>query len=60
MLYSIIFFMWIHSCIEQCLIRSALQSTVVEEEEDGVIYTVVVKQHNVAPNSLLVRHTYCD
>ncbi|XP_013854912.1 ral guanine nucleotide dissociation stimulator-like 2 [Austrofundulus limnaeus] len=26
-------------------------STVVEEEEDGVIYTVVVKQHNVAPNS---------
>ncbi|XP_062278712.1 ral guanine nucleotide dissociation stimulator-like 2 isoform X1 [Scomber scombrus] len=28
-------------------------STVVEEEEDGVIYTVVVKQHNVAPNSPL-------
>ncbi|XP_017288814.1 ral guanine nucleotide dissociation stimulator-like 2 isoform X2 [Kryptolebias marmoratus] len=26
-------------------------STVVEEEEDGVIYTVVVKQHHVAPNS---------
>ncbi|XP_037532008.1 ral guanine nucleotide dissociation stimulator-like 2 [Nematolebias whitei] len=28
-------------------------STVVEEEEDGVIFTVVVKQHHVAPNSSL-------
>lgn len=28
-------------------------STVVEEEEDGVIYTVVVKQHHVAPSSPL-------
>ncbi|KAM7382997.1 hypothetical protein PAMP_002686 [Pampus punctatissimus] len=28
-------------------------STVVEEEEDGVIYTVVVKQHHVAPTSPL-------
>lgn len=29
----------------------ALQSTVVEEEEDGVIYTVVVRQQHGVPNS---------
>lgn len=35
---------------------SALQSTVVEEEEDGVIYTVVVKQQHAGPTSPLVSH----
>lgn len=34
----------------------ALQSTVVEEEEDGVIYTVVVRQQHGAPNSPVVSH----
>uniref|UniRef100_A0A096LQ52 Ral guanine nucleotide dissociation stimulator-like 2 n=1 Tax=Poecilia formosa TaxID=48698 RepID=A0A096LQ52_POEFO len=29
----------------------ALQSTVVEEEDEGVIYTVVVKQQHASPNS---------
>lgn len=32
----------------------ALQPTVVEEEEDGVIYTVTVKQHHGGPNSPMV------
>lgn len=32
----------------------ALQPTVVEEEEDGVIYTVTVKQHHAGPNSPMV------
>jgi len=29
---------------------------VVEEQDDGVIYTVVVKQHHGAPGSLTVSH----
>lgn len=37
---------------------SALQSTVVEEEEDGVIYTVVVKQPHGGPTSPMVRHMW--
>ena len=31
------------------------QSTVAEEEEDGIIYTVVVRQHPSTPNRSLVR-----
>lgn len=33
-----------------------LQSTVVEEEEDGMIYTVAVKHHHGALNSRMVNH----
>lgn len=35
-----------------------LQSTVVEEEEDGMIYTVAVKHHNGALNSPMVNHIW--
>lgn len=35
-----------------------LQSTVVEEEEDGMIYTVAVKHHHGALNSQMVNHMW--
>lgn len=35
-----------------------LQSTVVEEEEDGMIYTVAVKHHHGALNSPMVNHMW--
>ncbi|MED6231636.1 hypothetical protein ATANTOWER_001502 [Ataeniobius toweri] len=35
-------------------------STVVEEEEEGIIYTVVVKQQHVAPNSPAVSYSIFD
>ena len=38
----------------------SLQSTVLEEEEDGVIYTVVVKQQHVGPTSPVVRPAVGD
>lgn len=40
------------------LIFTSFQSTVVEEEEDGLIYTVAVKHHHGAPNSPMVNHMF--